>query len=291
MMTLFRVVAIAALGIATFGLLAVASAPPQNAGAVPSCEVMPGWTQEGASRLYEGDHLFEYMDGNSEGYFVYGFVRMNGITCVQGGQKVLIDISEMQDDEGAYGMFSANRDVKLPAESIGAGGQIVPRKAIFVKGKYFVEAAAQAQGDSSELLRKTAAALETRIAGTASVPEQVGWFPIAGLTEGPPRLVPESVLGIRALKRGYVGRYGSAKAFVVTEVSDDAAKQALDKLRTRFGTTEAAALGDEAFQTTDKYLGRICIVRRGRRLVGYAGVPGHLDPVHLTKELLNRIPN
>ncbi len=266
-----------AMGIATIGQ--------------PTCEVMPGWTQDGVSRMYEGDKLFDYMDGNSEGYFVYGFVRMNGVTCAQAGQKVLIDISEMQDEESAYGIFCANRDVKLPAERIGAGAQIVPRKAILVKGKYFVEIAAQAQGDSTDLLRKTAMAFAAQIMGSASIPEQIGWFPTEGLTEGPPRLVPESVLGIRLLKRGYVARYGSAKAFVVTEASDDAAKQVLDKLRSRFGTAEPATLGDEAFQTKDKYLGQLCIARRGRRIVGYASVPAESDPVNLTKDLLTRIPN
>lgn len=270
-----------ALAVATAGLSA----------SLPTCDVMPGWTQDGASRQYEGEHLFEYMDGNSEGYFVYGFVRMNGVTCAQDGRKVLIDISEMQDEEGAYGIYCANRDSKLPTERIGVEGQVVPRKAIFVKGKYFVEVAAQAEGDSSELLRKTALILESRINGSASVPEQIGWFPPAGLSEGPPRLVPESVLGIRALKRGYVARYGNAKAFVVTEVSDDAAKQVLEKLRARFGSVEAAnSLGDEAFQTTDKYLGRICIARRGRRLVGYATIPADSDPIALTGSLLARIP-
>jgi hypothetical protein len=197
----------------------------------------------------------------------------------------------MQDEESAYGIFCANRDVKLPAEHIGAGAQIVPHKAIFVKGKYFVEVAAQAQADSTELLRKTAMALDASITGSASVPEQVGGLPAEGRTEGPPRLVPESVLGIRALKRGYVARYGSAKAFVVTEVSEDAAKQVLDKLRTRFGTTEAAMVGDEAFETTHKHLGRICIARRGRRLMGYAGVAADSDPITLTKDLLNQTPD
>ncbi len=268
--------------------MAVGIATP---GSVPSCDVMPGWTQDGVSRLYEGDRLFEYMDGNSEGYFVYGFVRMNGVTCAHGEQKVLIDISEMQEEESAYGIFAANRDVKLPSERIGAGGQIVPRKAIFVKGKYFVEVAAQAQGDYSDLLRTTAGALETRISGSTAVPEQIAWFPTEGLTNGPPRLVPESVLGIRALHRGYVAQYGTAKAFVVTEVSDTAAKQSLDKLRTRFESAQPAPLADDAFQTTDKYLGRICVARRGRRLVGYAGVPADLDPIALTKSLLTRIPD
>jgi hypothetical protein len=81
-----------AMGIATFGQ--------------PTCAVIPGWTQDGTSRMYEGDKLFDYMDGNSEGYFVYGFVRMNGVTCTQAGQKVLIDISRCRTKKARMGFFA-----------------------------------------------------------------------------------------------------------------------------------------------------------------------------------------
>ncbi len=260
------------------------------AATLPSCAVLSGWTQSGVSRLYEGDNLYEYMDGNSEGYLIYGFVRMRGVTCVNGAEKVLIDISEMQDAESAYGLFSSNRDVNLPVEPIGANGQVVPRKAIFVKDKYFVEIAAESQDDHSTLLRAVSKELVLCLPGVAAVPAPVGWFPTAGLTAGPPRLVPESVLGMRILKRGYVAQYGQTKAFVVSEVSEDAARATMDKLRTRFAQAEPANVGDEALVVDDKYLGRICIARKGRRLTGYANVPAAGDAVHLTSALLDRIP-
>ncbi len=282
-MTLAAKVAMA-VGIATFAPALIA------APGVPTCDVMLGYSQEGKARLYEGDALFEYMDGNSEGYFLYSFVRMNGVTCVKGDRKVLIDISEMKDDESAYGMFSANRDVNSPSEHIGAGGQVVPRKAIFAKGKYFIEIAAQMEGDYSQLLRSTAVAFDSQVPGSASVPQPINWFPTDGLTSGPPRLIAESVLGIRALHRGYVAQYGSAKAFIVAEDSDSSAKQVLDKLQTRFAPVQAAQSLGDAFQADDKYLGRICIARSGRYLVGYAAVPVGADPVALVRALMGRLP-
>lgn len=259
--------------------------------AAPSCDAMPGFSQSGPSRLYEGDNLFEYMDGNSEGYFIYGFVRMRGVTCARGAEKALIDISEMQDAESAYGLFSSFRDVKAPGEQIGAGGQIVPRKAIFVKDKYFIEISAESEGDHSAFLRQAAKVIEARIAGAAVVPEAIAWFPTEGLTNGPPRLIPESVLGIGALKRGYVAQYGEAKAFILTESSPEAAREVLKKLLGRYPRVgEAEAGGDEAYEADDTYLGQICIVRKGRRLAGYAA-PRSMDPVKRTAELLTRLPN
>ena len=66
---------------------------------LPDCSLAPGWEQHGPRRAYEGDNLYEYMDGNSEGYFIYGFVKMNGVSCTKGGDTIHIDVSEMADPE------------------------------------------------------------------------------------------------------------------------------------------------------------------------------------------------
>ena len=51
------------------------------AAVAPSCGVVPGWIQSGAPRAYTADNLFEYMDGNAEGYILYNFQEMRGVTC------------------------------------------------------------------------------------------------------------------------------------------------------------------------------------------------------------------
>ena len=257
----------------------------------PDCALFAGWQQHGAARLYEGDNLFEYMDGNSEGYLLYGFVRMHGVTCTKGDDTLVFDISEFADAESAWGMFLANRDVNLTIEPVGTGGQTVPRKAIFTKDKYYVELAAQADRDHTGELREMARIVEARIAGSTSRPEPLGWFPREGLNGGTARLVPESVLGIRALKRGYVGQYGEAKAFVVTEASVEAAKAVFARLETRFPGTAPAAVADQAFRVKDQYLGNICMFRKGRRLAGYANVPDGQDAEAMSRALATRIPD
>ena len=51
--------------------------PPQ-----PACNLVPGWQQRGEQRSYIAENLFEYMDGNAEGYLIYGFQSMRGVTCI-----------------------------------------------------------------------------------------------------------------------------------------------------------------------------------------------------------------
>jgi len=267
------------------GLALAAGAP------LPDCSLAPGWEQKGPGRMYEGDNLFEYMDGNSEGYFIYGFVKMNGVTCVKGGETIHIDVSEMADPESAYGMFSANRDPGAKPEAIGMGGQIVPRKAIVAKDKYYLEIAAEADKDNTAMLRELAKALADRVSGETKPPATIGWFPKEGVVAPTPRLIPQSVLGIGALKRGYMAQYeNQSKAFIVKETSSEAAVAVLAKVRTRFPVSADAKIGDAGFTASDKYLGKLAVARKGPYIVGYANLPDTADAPGLTAALASRLP-
>jgi len=250
---------------------------------LPSCALVPGWTQEGPARTFTVDNLYEYMDGNSEGYFLYNFQEMRGVTCKHGEVTFVLDISDMGDSDFAYGMFTAARDLRQPAYAVGAGGQIVPRRLIFAKGQYYVEIAANPEGDHTEALKQFAAALENSVPGTKTPPAALSWFPKE--RQQSVRLVPESVLGLRVLRRGYLAQYDFGKAWVVR---DDSAAEVMQKLRARFGETTPAQIGAEAFQATDKYLGRVCIFRTGSYVGGYAVTDG-IDPVPLARQLAARL--
>ncbi|HTS28381.1 MAG TPA: DUF6599 family protein [Bryobacteraceae bacterium] len=255
--------------------------------AVPTCTLVPGWTQQGEERSYQAENLFEYMDGNAEGYVLYGFQSMRGVTCLKDGVTLVIDVSDFGDADSAFGMFSANRDLRLPAARLGMGGQIVSRRAIFTKGQYYVEVGANPEGDHTVALQAWTAALEKAVEGTSDPPPALAWFPAGQQSL---RLVPESVLGIRLLKRGYVGQYDAGKAFVVTESSPESAAALMDKLRARFAGTAAVHIADDAFQMNDRYLGQVCIFRKGRYIAGYGNVAAGQDSVSLAKALAGRLP-
>ena len=270
--------AAAILGLASGGHAAVAA----------DCSLVPGWQQDGPVREFTPDNLYEYVDGNAEGYLIYGFTRMQNLTCKSGEDSIVIDVSEMTDSDAAYGIFTTNRDAKQPIERIGMGGQILPLRATFSKGKYYVELAASPGQDYSAALRAFAAKLEKRITGTSSPPVAVNWFPTEKLIAV--RLIPRSVLGLGLLKRGYVAEYEQGKAFVVIEESPESAATVMNKLRQRFGKTLPAKVADEAFQAEDQYLGGLCIFRKGRYLGGFANLPDAQSAALLAGTLAVRIP-
>ncbi len=266
-------------GIAVLAAAALAQAP--------DCGLVAGWKPQGNPRTFGPDNLFEYMDGNSEGYFIYRFVEMKGINCQSGTDTIVFDVFEMADPEWAYGVFASNRDPRVKTEKLGVAGQVVPRQAIFVKDKYFVQISSETEQPGA--LREFALALEKRIPGASEPPSALTWFPAEKLVADSIRLVPESVLGMRVLKRGYVAQYESGKAFVVQEATPESAAEVMSKLRTRIAENKPATAGDEGFEATDKYLGRLCFFRKGRYIGGFTGFKEGEDAVAAAAKLAANI--
>jgi len=256
-----------------------------------NCSFAPGWEQTGAKRQYSADNLFDYKDSAAEGYLLYGFTRMQSIDCKAGGDTMSIDVSEMSDADAAYGIFTANREPNLPIASIGMGGQVQAQSALFAKGKYYVEVAqvvADTASDNRAMLQALVTKIADRLEGRNTPPETLQWFPKQDQVSAV--LIPESVLGLRLLKRGYVAKYKQGQAFIVLESSPESAADVLKKLRAHFDGAADAKAGDEAFQAKAQYLGGLCILRKGSYLAGYSNLPDAQAAVVLAGQLAARIP-
>jgi len=256
-----------------------------------NCKFVPGWEQSEPVRQYTADNLYDYKDGGAEGYLIYGFAAMRSLTCKSGADSLAIDISEMNDADAAYGIFATNRDPALPIAKIGMGAQIQPQSASFAKGKFYVElvvTAASAESNYTAALQAFATRIAGGLEGRDTAPDALDWFPKENIVSA--RLIPESVLGLRLLKRGYVARYKQGQAFIVLEATPESAAEVLNKLRDHFGGATPAQAGEEAFQARAQYLDGICIFRKGRFLAGYANLPDPKLAAQLAAQLAVRIP-
>jgi hypothetical protein len=276
-----------------FAALLAVTALPQAARAQDylNCQLVPGWEQSGPKRQYVADNLYDYKDGAAEGYLVYGFVGMQGIDCKSGTITFAIDVSELADADMAYGMFAVSRDPNLPIAKIGMGGQVLPQSLSFAKGKYFIEIVETDGNPSSnqtETLRAFAAKMEPRIEGRDTPPAALDWFLKDDQTSA--RLVPESVLGLRLLKHGYLAKYSQGQAFIAFEDSPESAAEVMKKLRAKFEGATPAQIADEAFQIKAPYLDGLCIFRKGRYIAGYANMPDPEQAASQSTKLAARIP-
>ena len=269
-------------------LIVLALAKVGRPAEVADCHLVAGWEQRGATRRYTPDNLFEYLNGSAEGYILYGLVQMQGVTCRSKGGSIALDVFEMSDADSAYGVFTANLDPQMPIERLGMGGQVLPRRALFCKGTYYVELGASLDTGGPTALRAFATAAEKRIAGRSAPPAALSWFPAAKLASV--RLIPESVLGLRLLKRGFVAHYEQGQAFVVMEESPGSAAAVLSQLRQRFADAAPAQIAEESFQADDQYLGGLCMFRKGRYLGGFANMPDAQVATTQAASLADHIP-
>ena len=256
-----------------------------------SCQLAPGWTQSEAVHPYTADNLYDYKDGGAEGYLIYGFAGMKSLNCKSGDNTLTIDVSEMNDADAAYGIFATNRDPRLPIAKIGMGGQVQPQSASFAKGNYYVEIVVNSVNPNlihTAELQALVDKMARRMEGRETPPEALAWFPQENLTSA--GLVPESVLGLKELKRGYVAKYKQGQAFIVVEETPASAAAVLKVLRQKYEGASDAKVGDEAFQAKAPYLDGICIFRKGRTLGGYANLSTAQEAAAQAVKLAARIP-
>ena len=133
-----------------------------------------------------------------------------------------------------------------------------------------IETDGSTNNDQTAALQAFAAKIAPLLEGRDTPPEAIRWFPAAHQTSV--RLVPQSVLGLRELKRGFVATYDQGQAFVVVEESQQSAAEVMQKLHARFAGVEAVQIADDAFQGKVPYLDCICIFRKGNRIGGYTNL-------------------
>jgi hypothetical protein len=85
-------------------------ARPTPAGPFPRSYSMPGWRTSGEVQTYTPETLFDYMDGEAEMYFVFGFLEMRMQEYVgEEGGPIRVEVYEVDTVENAYGLFSFYR--------------------------------------------------------------------------------------------------------------------------------------------------------------------------------------
>ncbi len=89
---------------------------------LPSNTEISPWSKNGSANIYKENRLFEYINGGAEIFFEYGFSQLITQEYIYDDESLMVDIYEMNDAAAAFGIYSINRDYKLPAINIGDDG-------------------------------------------------------------------------------------------------------------------------------------------------------------------------
>lgn len=107
--------------------------------ALPDDDELAGWKKTGTMQHYEGEALYEYIDGGAEIYHEYGFVRVVVQDYVNSaGKSVSVEIFQMASPASAYGMYTFKTDAKGKKIAIGNDAQFADYYMNFWKGPFLV---------------------------------------------------------------------------------------------------------------------------------------------------------
>jgi hypothetical protein len=275
-----------------------APAPVDLIGLLPPPAELAGWTIADGPVEYVPDTLYEYLDGGAERYRTYGFVRLVHARYRLGDDPiacVTVDVYDMADELGAFGIFSAGRPPGVEKRPWGAGGYRTGTVAVAYRGRVFVHG--EADDDRPQLL----AMLEGLVArvsdaapGEIAPPTALSPLPVSDRVPGSERYVAADLLGYGFLPGGVLAIFEvderRSELFYSDLGSGAAAGDAVAAMRdhlARMGTLDdgVMAFGDGGFRFTNRNLGAGTVVHAGRFV---AGIQGQL-PVDDREPILDRL--
>ncbi|NLT66675.1 MAG: hypothetical protein GXX84_08740 [Acidobacteria bacterium] len=246
---------------------------------LPDDGSIPGWTREPEVRFFVPDDLFEFINGASENYLIYGFEEV--VTAEYGNpdksSQVVVEIYRMKDARNAFGIYASELNPDSQFNQIGAEGYIGGTALNFWSGRYYTKLTVFEESDDlKQEMMKFAQELSEKMGAPGELPAEMRWFPEKDLVPHSVRYLPRDVLGQAYLKEGFEAKYrrgGSETKLVVTTPGDtESAKEALARYRQFTAgsgevTRDLTSPADGGFVGKDSYYGHMAAIRSGNRII------------------------
>jgi hypothetical protein len=142
---------IVVLMIALGGCAAPAGKGPAPQDLLPTSGAVAGWERSSEAEVYGPDNLFDYMDGQAELFFVYGFEKL-AVQEYQRGDEgpIIVEVYQVASPADAYGLFSFYATGQ-PMD-LGAGGAVEPGRLIsFWQGRFYARVFAYGEAEQESL--------------------------------------------------------------------------------------------------------------------------------------------
>lgn len=176
-------------------MLAVGCSGPSEPAPVapfPRSGDVTGWRPSGEVQRYNRDDLFDYMDGEAEMYFVYGFMEMSVQEYISDeADTVRVEIYEVDTDANAYGLFTFYRGGRFL--DVGNEGDLARGGRVsFWRDRYFVRVYPVKDAEES-VLESFARFIAVELPFGGSPPDLVGRLPVERLVPGSERFFHEKL--------------------------------------------------------------------------------------------------
>ena len=155
---------------------------------LPAAEEIEGWNPVNTPRVFEGEELYDLIDGGASIFYEYGFKQVVTQTYENAdGQSIDLEVYEMRDPAAAYGMYTISAGVVGDNIDIGNEGVLADYYVYFWKGEFFVTLIASAADERpSTDLMAIASCVDRKILNKGSRPSLSTLMMIEG--ESPARV-------------------------------------------------------------------------------------------------------
>ncbi len=233
----------------------VAASAAGDAALLPANGFAPGWTQDGQAKIYEGEALYDHIDGGGEAFLELGFEACIVQRYRKAPNQFTFELYRMKDTAAALGVYLTNCGRETPDESFAERHTVGRNQLLAQKGRYYLVATSpEASPGMPQALLAAARAVTERLPQTEP-PAILALLPREGLIPHSERIVRGSIglqafvtLGegdvllldrrATAVAGDYQGKGGGQRTLIVAEyASDQEASAALRHLTTNLDPT------------------------------------------------------
>ncbi len=147
--------------------------------AIARDSVVGGWSLSERPREFEGEGLFDLIDGGAPLFFEYGFRSV--VTAEYrslSGATISAEVYRMNDAGGAYGIYSLRSGERGTRINLGQVATQHPGYVMFWQGTFYVSVVASDSGaESVNGMNAVGRAIEGMLTGTGSAPKLIEFLP------------------------------------------------------------------------------------------------------------------
>jgi hypothetical protein len=274
---------------------------------LPADAEAEGWHKKGEPLIFSGERLFEHINGGADIYNEYGFVTLVYQQYVNSDKAVSIEIYDMGDASGGFGIYSYGRHPTLSQAQVGGEGLIHSNGISFWRDRYNVDIRKMGSAEIfAEEFLSLANAIDQKIGTTADdEPPIMKLLPAEGMVarsavfargnlgiSNQVYVAPKDLFGLEEGDEGAaIARYRLGRpefSVIVAEYKDEAARsEAFARTRAHFLGAESTR--DKEFAVTPMPGKHHAVREAGNRLVFVANADTEKNAISMLDRISNHL--
>lgn len=263
---------------------------------------MDGFSLIRGPDFYRPESLWNYINGGALPYLDYGVgdvVTYAGI-WLPDSLEVVVDVYDMADSLGAFGIFSNERFPEYEKYALGVDGYITENSLCFWKDRYYIKVFSFDDSPSDlNGIERIAGSVDNRISDGGGLPRFFSMFPDDGRLASTESYLAKNVLGQEFLNNACVVNYRKGdeefQLYLITAPDTVEAGKNFNAYRNflkEYGELDKKqiSIGDEAFVGKESWYGVMFFVRKGGYILGSVGLSDLDTAQSHIKKLMSSLP-